>query len=103
MCGLAAGVMECAAGGRPYSGREASFAGTGIAGREVMVGCDAGSTGKPDSIRPVRKALLGAGLKRPGRATPARARAAVGLAPPTRSNLAAYVGGAILAKMVRAT
>ena len=33
-----------------------------------MVGCDAGSTGEPDAIRPVKKALLGAGLKRPSRA-----------------------------------
>ena len=67
-----------------------------------MVGCDAGSTGEPDAIRPVKKALLGAGLKRPGRATPARARAAVGLGPPTHSNLAAHVGGTILAEIIGA-
>ena len=66
MCGLAARVMECAAGGRPYSGCEPSFAGAGMAGREVRVGCDAGSTGQPGAIRPVKQALLGAALKRPG-------------------------------------
>ena len=87
MCGLAARVMECAAGGRPYSGCEPSFAGAGMAGREVRVGCEAGSTGQPGAIRPVKQALLGAALKRPGRATPARAPAAVGVAPPTHSNL----------------
>ena len=32
MCGLTARVMECAAGGRPCSGCEPSFAGAGIAG-----------------------------------------------------------------------
>ena len=101
MCGLAARVMECAAGGRPYSGCEASFAGAGMAGREVRVGCDAGSTGQPGAIRPVKKALLGAAHKRPGRATPARAQAAVGnTPPPTHSNLAAHVGGPILAEVV---
>ena len=100
VCGLAARVMECAAGGRPYSGCEASFAGAGMAGREVRVGCDAGSTGQPGAIRPVKKALLGAAHKRPGRATPARAPAAVGMAPPTHSNLAAHVGGPILAEVV---
>ena len=101
MCGLAARVMECAAGGRPYSGCEPSFAGAGMAGREARVGCDAGSTGEPGAIRPVRKALPGAALKRPGRATPARAPAAVGVPPPpTHSNLAAHVGGPILAGVV---
>ena len=102
MCGLAARVMECAAGGRPYSGCEPSFAGAGMVGREVRVGCDAGSTGQPGAIRPVKQALLGAALKRPGRATPARAPAAVGVAPPTHSNLAAHVGGPILAGVVSA-
>ena len=70
MCGLAARVMECAAGGRPYSGCEPSFAGAGMAGREVRVGCDAGSTGQPGAIRPAKQALLGAALKRPGRGPP---------------------------------
>ena len=45
-----------------------------------MVGCDAGSTGEPDAIR-----------------------AAVGLGPPTHSNLAAHVGGTILAEIIGAT
>ena len=58
MCGLVARVMECAARGRPYSGCEPSFAGAGMAGREVRVGCDAGSTGQPGAIRPVKQALL---------------------------------------------
>ena len=84
MCGLAARVMECAAGGRPYSGCEPSFAGAGMAGREVRVGCDAGSTGQPGAIRPVKQALLGAALKRPGparrtRIDPAVAAEALGL------------------------
>ena len=69
-------------------------------GREARVGCDAGSTGQPGAIRPVRKALPGAALKRPGRATSARAPAAVGVAPPTHSNLVAHVGGTIVAEVV---
>ena len=84
------------------SGCEPSFVGAGMAGREVRVGCDAGSTGQPGAIRPVKQALLGAALKRPGRATPARAPAAVGVAPATHSNLAAHVGGPILAGVVSA-
>ena len=98
--GLAARVMECAAGGRPYSGCEASFARAGMAGREARVGRDAGSTGQPSVIRRVGTALPGAALKRPGRATPARAPAAVGVAPATHSNLAAHAGGTIWAGVV---
>ena len=52
--------------------------------REVRVGCDAGSTGQPGAIRPVKQALLGAALKRPGparrtRIDPAVAAEALGL------------------------
>ena len=71
-----------------------------MAGREAGVGRDAGSTGQPGAIRPVKKAMPGAALKRPGRATPARAPAAVGVAPPTHSNLAAHAGGPIWAGVV---
>ena len=102
MRGLAAGVMECAAGGRPYSGREPSFARAGMPAGEARVGCDVGSTGEATAIRPVKKALLGAALKRPGGATPQRAPAAAGVALPTHSNLAAHVGGPILAEVVSA-
>ena len=100
MRGLAARVIECAAGGQPYDARGPSFAEAGMAGREAGVGRDAGSTGVPDAIRRVGKALLGAAHKRPGRATPARAPAAVGVAPPTHSNLAAHAGGTIWAGVV---
>ena len=102
MRALAARVMECAAAGRPYSGCEPSFAGAGMAGREVGVGRDAGSTGEPGAFRPVGKALPGAAHKRPGRATPARAPAAVavGVAPSAHSNPAAHVGGTISAGVV---
>ena len=100
MCGLAARVMECAAGGRPYSGCEPSFARDGVAGREARVGCDAGTIAVPGAIRPGKEALPGAAHKRPGRATPQRAPAAVGVAPPTHSNLAAHAGGTIWAGVV---
>ncbi len=74
--------------------------GAGMAERVAGVGCDADSNGQPGNIRPVGKALPGTTHKRPGRATPARAPAAVGVASPTHSNLAAHAGGPILGEWV---
>ena len=80
-----------------YVGRGRLIAYPRIVGRAATVGRDAGTIAVPGAIRPVRKALPGAAHKRPGRATPQRAPAAVGVAPPTHSNLAAHAGGTILA------
>ena len=83
-----------------YVGRGLLVAYPRIVGRAAMVGRDAGTIAVRGAIRPVGKALPGAAHKRPGRATPARAPAAMGVAPSTHSNLAAHVRGLISAEVV---
>ena len=100
---LTARGMERAAGGRCYSGCGPSFAGTGIAGSEVMPRLAGPSGGEPKAVRPVMMRLFAERPNRRDRARPAGGAVGVAPDPPAYTSRGAHVGGAILAEGFSAT